>query len=278
MNLDATSRCTQRVRGFTLMEVVLAVGIFAIVLVSINTAFFASLRLRQRTEENLEESLPLTQGLALLRRDLQNAVQPGGVLLGNFRGGAATLTTTTGTGTASTSTGSSSTGSSTSGSRVSGSRIIGSKGAPSVLGVPQAPGLDFVTSTGTLSDQAPWGDIQQVNYQLVVPEDTSKPGMDLVRSVTRNLLATASEVVPPQRLAGNIESLEFLFFDGTQWRDQWDTTSTDTVLPLAVRMRLFLVAPETSTVRQEPIEMIVLLPSIASTNSASATTTTGGAR
>lgn len=226
-------------RGFTLIEVILAVGIFAIVMVSINTAFFSALRLRQRTSETLEDSLPLTQALALMRRDLQNAVQPGGTLMGNFRGGTATLNGNTGNLT---------------------STAPGAKGAPSVLGVNQAAGLDFYTTTGKLSDDAPWADIQQVNYQLVQPEDRSKPGMELVRSVARNLLATASEVVEPQILAGNIETLDFLFFDGLQWRDQWDTSAGDTALPLAVRVRIYPVPPESSTVRHEPLELLVLLP------------------
>lgn len=239
------------VRGFTLIEVILAIGIFAIVMVSINTAFFAALRLRQRTSEALEQSLPLTQGLALMRRDLQNAVQPGGALTGNFRGGAATL--------------------GASAAANLNSSAPGAKGAPSVLEANQAAGLDFFTSTGKLSDEVPWGDIQQVNYQLVQPEDPSKPGMRLVRSVARNLLATASETAPARHLADNVEALEFLFFDGLQWRDQWDTSAGDTALPMAVRVRVHLVPPETSTVRQEPLEMLVLLPaSQPSTNSATA--------
>src|SRR5215467_2666454 len=73
--------------GFTLIEVILAVGIFAIVMVAINTAFFAALRLRQRTTETLEQGLPLDHALLLLHRDLVNAVPPGGVLAGDFRSG-----------------------------------------------------------------------------------------------------------------------------------------------------------------------------------------------
>ena len=73
--------------AFTLIEVLLAVGIFSIVLVAINTVFFAALRLRQHTSELVNESLPFNHALVLLRRDLQNAVPPGGLLAGDFRSG-----------------------------------------------------------------------------------------------------------------------------------------------------------------------------------------------
>ena len=54
-------------------------------------------------------------------------------------------------------------------------------------------GLDFFTSTGALSDKAPWGDIQEVFYELKAPTDRNQAGMDLVRCVNRNLLATTTK-------------------------------------------------------------------------------------
>ena len=41
-----------KARGFTLIEVILALGIFAIVMVAINTAFFAALRNAARNHSN----------------------------------------------------------------------------------------------------------------------------------------------------------------------------------------------------------------------------------
>jgi prepilin-type N-terminal cleavage/methylation domain len=63
-------------RGFTLLEVLLAVAIFAIVLLAMNTVFFSALRLERATNRTLDERWPLNQALAVLRRDLQGAVQP----------------------------------------------------------------------------------------------------------------------------------------------------------------------------------------------------------
>ena len=225
-------------RAFTLIEVILALGIFAIVLVAMNTAFFAALRLRQHTSDVVEEAAPMNRALTLLRRDLQNATPPGGVLEGDFRSsgpGGATAT---------------------------------SKGAPSSIAGGQYGGLDFFTSSGTLSEDAPWGDIQEVNYQLMDPLDKVHfYGKDLVRSVTRNLLATSTQSAEVQRLLSNVDSLDFFYYDGSQWRDTWDTSAGDTNLPLAVRMRLQMAAdPATGNRAPEPIQMVVLLDSQTSTN------------
>jgi type II secretion system protein J len=232
--------------AFTLIEVILAIAIFAIVLVAINTAFFAAVRLRQKTSEALESTRPLNQGLALLRRDLQNAVPPGGVLKGDFRSGG---------------------GGGGGGAGSSSTSTAGKGTVMNTLGS-QNPGLDFFTSTGALSDNAPWADIQEVNYQLMEPLDPAHSyGKDLVRTVNRNLLATATQATDIQRLAGNIDSFDVSYFDGTQWRDTWDTTAGDTGLPRAVRVSVQVASSDgRSRGITQPLQLLVLLDSMSVTN------------
>ena len=74
MKLNRTTRKDRR--AFTLIEVLLAVGIFAIVLFAINTVFFSALRLERSTSHAVDARLPLNQAFAILRRDLQGAVPP----------------------------------------------------------------------------------------------------------------------------------------------------------------------------------------------------------
>jgi general secretion pathway protein J len=62
--------------AFTLLEVLIAIAIFAIVLAAINTVFYSALRLRNRTMASLDESAPLDHALAIIRRDLANVVAP----------------------------------------------------------------------------------------------------------------------------------------------------------------------------------------------------------
>jgi type II secretion system protein J len=219
-------------RGFTLLELVIAVGIFAIVLIAINTVFFSALRLRQRTTAVLDEALPVTQALALLRRDLRGALPPVGVLASAFKDG-----------------------------------LVGS-------GTVQSSGLEFFTTTGRLSEDAPWGEVQRVTYQLIDPLDRSHSrGKDLLRSVNRNLLATGPEELEEQRLAGNIERLEFLCFNGTDWRSTWDTTLGDTNLPTAVKVRLLLAEEnaDNNNRNRQPLELLVPLTIQTLTNQVAST-------
>ena len=83
-------------RAFTLVEMLLAVAICAIVLVAINGVFAAAVRLRDKTSESIEASLPVTRALDIMRRDLKGTVGPGGFLAGDFKCGAQAMGATMG--------------------------------------------------------------------------------------------------------------------------------------------------------------------------------------
>ncbi len=242
-------------RAFTLLELLLATAIFAIVLVAINTVFYSALRLRDRTTAAIAAELPVNQALAVLRRDLVGALPPGGTLVGDFKSG----------------TGSSSVANRNSSS---GSTTGAAMAQPSTLSAADVGSLDFFTSGGALSDTEPFGDVQEVNYQLVAPADPLHAlGKDLTRTVNRNLLAVSTPASQSQRLLGNVARFEFLFYDGTQWRNSWDTSNGDTNLPLAVRVRLLLARenPGPNDVNRQPMEMLVPLVIHSTTNTTSTT-------
>ena len=152
------------VRAFTLIEMLLAIAICAIVLVAINGVFATAVRLRDKTSDIVEAGLPVTRTMEIMRRDLQGTVGPGGFLAGDFKCGSSAM-----------------------GARMGLSGEAGSAG------------LDFCTSTGALNDKTPWGDIQEVFYELKAPTDRNQAGMDLVRCINRNLLATLPR---PRRSSG----------------------------------------------------------------------------
>src|SRR5512136_184369 len=74
-------------RGFTLIEMLLAVAICAIVLLAVNGVFATAVRLRDRTSEAVEEARPVNRALDTLYRDLKATVGPGGFLAGDFKCG-----------------------------------------------------------------------------------------------------------------------------------------------------------------------------------------------
>ena len=66
---------------------------------------------------------------------------------------------------------------------------------------------------------------------------------------------------------GNVQTLQFDCYDGTQWQPTWDTTTGNTNLPVAVRIRIQLVAkPSEGTVNPTPLEMLVQIISQTRTN------------
>jgi general secretion pathway protein J len=78
--------------GFTLLEVLIAVAIFAIVLAAINTVFYSALRLRNKAAESFEQALPVQRAIATIQRDLANLVPPNGLLSGSLQTTAMTNT------------------------------------------------------------------------------------------------------------------------------------------------------------------------------------------
>src|SRR6266566_2867687 len=83
----------QPFNAFTLLELLIAVSIFAMVLTAINGVFYGAMRLQSKSSRAVEESLPAQQTVALLKRDLQGIVAPGGVLGGSFQSGVSTAST-----------------------------------------------------------------------------------------------------------------------------------------------------------------------------------------
>jgi type II secretion system protein J len=231
MTRPTQSRDGRHVRrgGFTLVEVMLAMAVCAVVLAAINGVFFGALRLRETTNRAVDESQPAQLALSALRSDLQSAVSPttNGVMTGDFRVGDITS-----------------------------------------LGLNQNVSIEMYTTTGALHENEPWGEIQRVTYELRPSTGgATARGQDLVRSVTRNLLATITPVPEDQWILGSVQNLAFDCYDGTQWRNTWDTTAGDTNLPIAVRVTIQLAGEGPNDPRtREPIVLLVPIDSETRTN------------
>ena len=213
--------------AFTLIEMILAIGVAAIVLITICSVFFAALRLRDTTQNYVDAATPVDQTLSIMKRDLACVVTPTNgttkVLSGDFRVG----------------------------------NVI-STGS----GVPVA--IEMFTATGQVGDKQPWGDIQRVTYELRDPITRSATGKDLIRSVTRNLLSTTPGTPDDELMMSGIQNIAFSCYDGVQWWNTWDTTgltSANTNLPVAVRVDIQPAGNQTA-----PIEMVVPIDSQARTN------------
>jgi type II secretion system protein J len=228
-----------KMHAFTLIEMVLAIGVSAMVLIAVNTALFASLRLRDATANAVDAATPVDQALSFIRRDLQGIVTPTNgttkVLSGGLRAGNVNS-----------------------------------------VGVAEPVAIEMFTTTGTLSANTPWADIQRVTYELKQSNDRNAVGRDLYRSVVRNLLSITTPQVEDQFMLSGVQDIRFYGYDGQQWQDVWDTTGmTATIytnLPSAVRVDIQMAG--NNAANSQPIELVVPID-VQSVTNAILTTTTG---
>lgn len=229
-----------RSRAFTLMEILLALAVAAIILAVISTVYFNALQLRNRTEQSYDDALPLQFALSVIKRDLLATMPPGGTLVGEFQ----TTPTTE------------------------------SSSSMNLFPSGQQVSPFIYTASGAIDESTPFADVQKVAYYLVDPTNNNAVGRDLIRVVSRNLLPANEEEATSQWLMGGIDSMDFQYYDGNSWINTWDST-TSSNLPRGIKLQMVL-APEKNRPNeylQTPIEMVVpLLIQSVSTN----TQTTGG--
>ena len=107
--------------------------------------------------------------------------------------------------------------------------------------LPGQIGPDFYTSGGELDGMVPWGNMEKIDYLLARADQRHRrgPGQDLIRAVTRNLLPVTQPPQPEEKqtILSGVQSLTFLYYDGTQWDTDWDTTQ-QTNLPLAIKVQI----------------------------------------
>lgn len=214
----------RRRAAFTLLELLIAMAIFSVVLVAINGVFYGAMRLRNKTTHMIEEVLPLQQAAAIIKRDLQGIVAPGGVLGGPLQSG---------------------------------------QSGRSVGGTTPQGATTIYTSTGSMNDASPFAEVQKVVYYLKNSDNQKASGKDLVRGVSRNLLATTQEQLVEQWLMGGVERLQLTYFDGTSWRDSWDSTTADLTtgqtnnLPRAIKVEIELAVEFGEPRSKAPVQLIV---------------------
>lgn len=223
--------------GFTLLEVVIATAVGAIVLLVINTTFFTALRLNQTTTDRLATDLELQRALGIVRRDLAGVMLPGNT--GVFAG---QLQTT-----------------------LASSLTQGTYG--------DQVGPDIYTNTGAVDGWSPFSEVQLVDYYLA-PSNDGSDTKTLVRAVTRNLLSPQATTPDLQTLLTRVTDAQIDFFDGTAWTSAWDSAAMG-ALPAAIRFKVVVANPDPSQTPGEPVTLVV--PVVVATAASNTAATAGGA-
>ncbi|MGB0582627.1 MAG: type II secretion system protein GspJ, partial [Limisphaerales bacterium] len=214
--------------GFTLLELIISSLMFAIVIASISTAFFGAHRLKRTNEAELQGVQEVRRAINLIKRDLRSV----------------TLPSTNDTTQITISTEETETNSIT----FSGAMITGTGANGAALGTTF---VEFYTASGLRLFEQPWIDIQRVIYSVRPPtRGTVQDGNELVRTVTRNLLAGVEEDYSERVLLRGVDNVYFEFWTGDEWLDYWDSTTLSPQAPEAIRTTITMMS-ENNTVAPE---------------------------
>jgi prepilin-type N-terminal cleavage/methylation domain-containing protein len=231
--------------GFTLLELLIATVVGAFILLVINGTYFGALKLSNRTQAQVDESLVRERALGLVRRDLEGLMLPGSPTatppVGTFAGQFQDTPTNSLT-----------------------QEFAATRVSP-----------DLYTTTGEVNGWNPYSEVQVVAYFLAPATDGSNT-RNLVRAVTRNLLPVQTPETDEQTLLTGVTDAEFDYYDGTQWDNTWDSTETST-LPAAVRFSVTLASGSPNQ-PAAPISLVVpvLVTTTASAKAAAQASANGG--
>jgi type II secretory pathway pseudopilin PulG len=267
--------------GWTLLEMMLSLALTTLLLSGIYGAMHVFYRGITTTRASVERDQLARTVLRRVSDDLRSAVRYmpadtsglSGAASGGLADAAAALGATTGnSGSSGSSTGSSSTGSTGSGSTGSSSSSGSSTSSdtstettdtatpppiPGVYGsanflqidICRLPRPDEIAANA--SRGTPTSEVRTVTYGM--GQGTDQNGFPaLIRTEQSRAAAlygstTGSSVDPnstnTQVLAAEVASVEFMYFDGTEWLPDWDSTAMGSV-PLAIDVRVVLRTPD----------------------------------
>jgi prepilin-type N-terminal cleavage/methylation domain-containing protein len=130
--------------------------------------------------------------------------------------------------------------------------VVGLEDDPNFLAGPFL-GINDHRDTGPDSDEITFysthhqinGDTDRITcgmglITLAMIEDADVDTYHLVRQVTDNLLSQNAQEPIEEILCRNVYALNFRYFDGLRWYDEWDSTEQMDALPLAVEITLEL--------------------------------------
>lgn len=199
--------------AFTLIELIVAMGMVAILSVSLYASLRIAFRAKESADKSIEPARTAELAMEFIRNDLQNALTP--------NPNAATpneLTNTIPT-------------------AVTGP-FIGTDGVDGRGH--DADDLIFFSTTESPLHVDGNGDIKQI--ELAVVQSPNNGEYVLVRRVTPNLLAPSTPNPDEEVLCRGVGGFNLRYYNGATWSDTWDSTQTqyDNTIPVAVEVTLEL--------------------------------------
>lgn len=184
-------------RAFTLLEMLVATALIAIIACSLYASLGIAFRARRSALGAVAPVRKADLAVDMLGEDLRCAVVPKGVLAGPFVG-------------------------------EDGQDVAGS----------DSDSLVFYSTTSSPEPAVGVGDIKKVELGCEAAADGKT--QVLVRLVTTNLLAPKTPEPVREVLCRGVLAFNLRYFNGSEWLDNWDSTTEDNTLPCAIEVTLQL--------------------------------------
>jgi prepilin-type N-terminal cleavage/methylation domain-containing protein len=202
--------------AFTLLELLAAMSLMVVVSACLYTALYTSFRAYRTAQAAVDPTATALNVIELLKQDITGALPPGSHLAGAFIG--------------------------TDSGGIKGvdadSLEFYTTNVYAADMQMQLSGLTTTTTTTSTSNTPLVGGIGKVALLLEEDTETKDGTYLLLRQVTTNLLAPNTVQVDEQVLCRDVVSLNFRYFDGSNWLDDWDSTADANSLPRAVEVDL----------------------------------------
>lgn len=214
--LPPSSRCTGKregaplmcrtARGFSLLELLIAMAMSAMLALSLYTAMNVTLRARTSANAAIAPTRAGMIAIDLVQRDFESVPPPGDSSSDDVTLGGPFYATHQPAGT-------------------------GDHDEVEFFTI----GADPIE--GDPADASPLSEgIRKIELYVMV--DGSSP--TLVRRVTRNLMAASEPDVEEEILCRDVRSFSLRYYDGITWMEDWDSTTLEDALPLAVAITIEL--------------------------------------
>jgi type II secretory pathway pseudopilin PulG len=234
---------TRRRSAFTLLELILALGMVAMLALTLYMGLTVTVRARERAMSSVAPVRTALLAADLIRQDLESVLPCKQLLAGPFIG------------------------TSQSGADVVDFFCLGSD--VSWHANPAAAQQQQGIGGASAAVDVPWSEGPR-HIVLYLNTDTQPPS--LVRSVTRNLLAPTQPPPDDEILCRNVRSFTVRYYDGTDWQDSWDSTTLGDILPQAIQLTFEAVIDDAKPGQQPVIYKVTRTFPLACATPASAST------
>jgi general secretion pathway protein J len=175
--------------GFTLLEMLAAIALMSVIVVSLYSSLHIGFGAYGRAKQAVEPLRTAEIALELLRRDLEGALPPQGILSGPFLGDAWAV---------------------------------------------EGAAVRFFTTSAAPEGMEPAADVNYVELGVVQSGTTGH----LVRRFSASLPSPLPPPMVEEVICRHVELLQFRYFNGLSWQDDWDSSAHDESLPVAVEVTL----------------------------------------